>query len=115
MPCRSIPPVRVNPARRPEAIPDLPGLLLAPGVEDGVQLYDVACAGCHGYRGEGLFAIGLADTGLSQAAARAFIVRGIPDLGMPAFAGNGCLWTRGCGAPGGVIGIRTEIRNVQDR
>lgn len=35
--------------------------------------------------------------------------------GMPAFAGNGCLWTRGCGAPGGVIGIRTEIRNVQDR
>jgi mono/diheme cytochrome c family protein len=73
---------------RPDVIPDLPGLLLAPGVADGTQLYDVGCAGCHGYRGEGLFAIGLAGTNMSSAAARSFIVRGIPELGMPAFDGQ---------------------------
>ncbi len=70
---------------RPEAIPDLPGLMIAPGVTDGLELYDIACAGCHGYSGEGLFAIDLAGREISRTAARTFIRRGIIDLGMPAF------------------------------
>ncbi len=73
---------------RPDEIPELPNVLLAPGVTDGMELYDIACAGCHGFRGEGLFALGLVDTGVSEAAIRSFIVRGIPPSGMPAFEGQ---------------------------
>jgi mono/diheme cytochrome c family protein len=73
---------------RPDMVPELPGQLLAPGVQDGLELYDVACAGCHGYDEAGLLAMGLAGRGISRAANRSFIVRGIPDLGMPAFEGQ---------------------------
>jgi len=70
---------------RPDEVPDLPGNQIAPGVETGVDLYDVACAGCHGRNGEGLFGIGLTGLGISQAAVRSFVRDGIPELGMPAF------------------------------
>lgn len=73
---------------RPDDIPELPGFLLAPNVSDGNELYDIACAGCHGFQGEGLFAIGLAERDISRAAVRSFIRRGIPNLGMPAFEGQ---------------------------
>lgn len=73
---------------RPDTIPELPGQLIAPGVGDGMALYDVACAGCHGFGEEGLVAMGLAGRGISRAATRSFIQRGIPDLGMPAFEGQ---------------------------
>jgi len=73
---------------RPDDIPDLPGTLIAPGVDAGVELYDIACAGCHGRNGEGLYGISLAGRGISQAAVRSFIRDGIPELGMPAFAGQ---------------------------
>ncbi|HEX6386799.1 MAG TPA: cytochrome c [Anaerolineae bacterium] len=73
---------------RPDEVPQLPGLLIAPNATDGLEIYDTACAGCHGYSGEGLFAINLAQRGISKAAARSFIRRGIPDLGMPAFEGQ---------------------------
>jgi mono/diheme cytochrome c family protein len=73
---------------RPDMVPELPGQLLAPGVQDGLVLYDVACAGCHGYDEAGLLAMGLAGRGISRAANRSFIVRGIRDLGMPAFDGQ---------------------------
>ena len=68
-----------------DAVPQLPGMLAAPGVTDGGELYDIACAGCHGRKGEGLFAINLAGIGVSERAIRSFVVRGIPRSGMPAF------------------------------
>lgn len=73
---------------RPDEIPQLPGLLIAPGVTEGLEIYDIACAGCHGFQGEGLSAIQLVETGISEAAARSFIVRGIPKKGMPGFEGQ---------------------------
>lgn len=73
---------------RPDAVPQLPGLLVAPGVMDGAELYEIACAGCHGYKAEGLFAMGLAGTNISEPAIRSFILQGIPLIGMPAFEGQ---------------------------
>jgi cytochrome c553 len=73
---------------RPDAVPQFPGLLVAPGVAEGSELYDIACAGCHGFSGEGLFGINLAGIGISKAAARTFISQGIPELDMPAFEGQ---------------------------
>lgn len=73
---------------QPENIPQLPGLLMPAGITDGTELYDAACAGCHGLSGEGLVAMGLAGTGISKAAARSFVEYGIPALGMPAYSGQ---------------------------
>lgn len=73
---------------KPDKVPALPGILIAPGVRDGAELYDAACAACHGAKGEGLFAIGLAGTGISQPSIRSFIRRGISAFGMPAFEGQ---------------------------
>lgn len=73
---------------RPDAVPQLPGMLVAPGVTDGAELYDIACAGCHGRKGEGLFAINLAGIGVSERSIRSFVQRGIPRSGMPAFEGQ---------------------------
>ena len=73
---------------RPDQVPTLPGMLIAPGVENGLELYDIACAGCHGYSRSGLFAIGLADSRISKGAVRSFVVNGIPELNMPIFEGQ---------------------------
>ncbi len=70
---------------RPDKVPALPGILIAPRVTDGAELYGIACSGCHGSKGEGLSAMGLANTKISQDAMRAFIVEGILKLGMPSF------------------------------
>lgn len=70
---------------RPNDVPDLPGSLISPSVTDGLELYDFACAGCHGVSGSGNSAIGLAGQGISKAAARSFIRDGIPELDMPAY------------------------------
>jgi mono/diheme cytochrome c family protein len=63
-------------------------MLLAPGVTDGQELYEIGCAGCHGFKGEGLFAIGITGTGISKPAIRSYILDGIPLLGMPSFKGQ---------------------------
>jgi mono/diheme cytochrome c family protein len=73
---------------KPNTVPQLPGVLIAPGVSDGAELYDIACAGCHGRKGEGLFAINLAGIGVSERAIRSFVLRGIPRSGMPTFEGQ---------------------------
>jgi len=73
---------------RPDQVPTLPGVLLAPRVNDGGELYDIACAGCHGTKAEGLFAIGLVERQIPGPAVRSFIRRGIPLLGMPGFEGQ---------------------------
>jgi mono/diheme cytochrome c family protein len=70
---------------KPDEIPELPGSTLAPGVSDGMELYDIACSGCHGFTGEGLFAINLVGNGISRATNRKFIRDGIPNTEMPSF------------------------------
>ena len=73
---------------KPDKVPTLPGVLIAPGVKDGAELYDIACAACHGVKAEGLFAIGLAGSGVSKTVVRSFVERGISRSGMPAFEGQ---------------------------
>jgi len=73
---------------KPDEIPELPGSSLAPGVVDGTELYDIACAGCHGFTGEGLFAINLVGSNISRATNRNFIRNGIANTDMPGFEGK---------------------------
>jgi mono/diheme cytochrome c family protein len=73
---------------KPDQVPTLPGLLIAPRVSDGEDLYQIACAGCHGAKGEGLFGMGLVETKVDQKDIRDFILKGIPKLGMPSFEGQ---------------------------
>ena len=73
---------------RPDKVPELPGMLIAPHVEDAVELYQIACGGCHGYKGEGLSAAGLTNTKIGYTSILSFTVRGIKPLGMPAFEGQ---------------------------
>ncbi len=73
---------------KPAKVPTLPGVLIAPNVTDGAELYDIACAACHGAKAEGLFAISLIGTGVSRISAKSFIERGIPRSGMPSFEGQ---------------------------
>jgi mono/diheme cytochrome c family protein len=72
---------------KPDKVPELPGVMIAPGVNDGVDLYQIACGGCHGLKGEGLSAMGLANTKIGQGTIRDFTLHGIPQLGMPSFEG----------------------------
>lgn len=71
-----------------DQVPTLPGVLLAPGVHDGPELYDIACVACHGGKGEGIFGTKLTDTGLNEAKIRSTILRGRTNSGMPAFEGQ---------------------------
>lgn len=71
-----------------DAVPELPGVLLAPGVTDGGELYDIACSSCHGPEGKGLFGTALANTGLSKGKIKSAITRGRLRSGMPAFEGQ---------------------------
>ena len=70
---------------RPDSVPGLPAFLIAPGVTNGAELYDIACAGCHGALGEGSVAQTFIGTGISEDAIRSIVTRGLPVLGMPAF------------------------------
>jgi mono/diheme cytochrome c family protein len=72
----------------PDQIPVIDNLLIAPGVEDGLELYDIACAGCHGTSGEGLFGLALVGTGLKESKIQSSIERGRERSGMPPFAGQ---------------------------
>ncbi len=73
---------------KPDSVPDLPGVLLAPGVTDGAELYQVACASCHGVNGEGMFGKELVNSGLPENKIRSNILRGLKNSGMPSFAGK---------------------------
>ena len=70
---------------KPDKLPSLPGMLIAPRVTGGQDLYEIACSGCHGIKGEGLSAMGLVNTNVSPSALRSIILKGIPKLSMPAF------------------------------
>ncbi|MBI5353136.1 MAG: cytochrome c [Chloroflexi bacterium] len=70
-----------------DEVPVLPGVLIAPGLDDGAELYEIACATCHGMYGEGLFGREIANTGLSDNKIRSNILRGRLNSGMPSFEG----------------------------
>jgi mono/diheme cytochrome c family protein len=73
---------------RPDQVPALPDVLLAPGVVDGAELYEIACSPCHGYFGEGLFGRELANTGLKENKIHSNILNGRLNSGMPSFKGK---------------------------
>lgn len=73
---------------KPDKVPALPGVLLAPGVTDGAELYQIACSTCHGPNGEGLIGVKLAHSSLGDAGIIRFnILKGRLRSGMPAFGG----------------------------
>lgn len=73
---------------RPDAVPQLENILIAPGVEDGVELYDLACQSCHGSSGEGSFGLTLTSSGFPEKKIRSAILRGRDRSGMPPFEGQ---------------------------
>lgn len=70
-----------------DKVPALPGVLLAPGVTEGSDLYEIACSTCHGLHGEGLFGRELANTGLKDSKIRSNVLKGRLQSGMPSFEG----------------------------
>jgi mono/diheme cytochrome c family protein len=73
---------------RQDLLPILGDILIAPGVTDGVELYDVACASCHGSSAEGLFGVALVSSGITNNKIRVAIERGRERSGMPSFEGK---------------------------
>ena len=73
---------------KPDKVPALPGVLLAPGVTDGAELYEIACSACHGPNGEGLIGVKLAHSSLGNDGIIRFnILKGRLRSGMPSFVG----------------------------
>ncbi|MCX6060080.1 MAG: cytochrome c [Chloroflexi bacterium] len=70
-----------------DKVPALPGVLLAPGVRDGAELFGIACSTCHGLKGEGLFGREIANRGLTDNKIRSNILKGRLKSGMPSFDG----------------------------
>ena len=73
---------------KPDAVPELPGVLLAPGETDGAELYQIACSTCHGVYGEGMFGVTIVESGLQDNKIRSTILRGKLKSGMPSFDGQ---------------------------
>ena len=73
---------------KPDAVPELPGVLLAPGETDGAELYQIACSSCHGVYGEGMFGVAIMGSGLPDNKIRSTILRGKLKSGMPSFDGK---------------------------
>jgi mono/diheme cytochrome c family protein len=72
----------------PDKVPELGNVLIAQGVESGAELYDIACAGCHGDYGEGLFGNAITLSGVRDSKVESSILRGRERSGMPAFEGR---------------------------
>jgi mono/diheme cytochrome c family protein len=71
---------------KPDKVPALPGVLLAPGVTDGAELYEIACSTCHGPSGEGLIGVKLAHSSLGNDGIIRFnILKGRLRSDMPSF------------------------------
>ena len=73
---------------KPDAVPELPGVLLAPNVSDGAELYQIACASCHGVYGEGKVGLRLESGGVQENKIRSTILHGRRISGMPSFDGQ---------------------------
>lgn len=72
---------------KPNEVPPLPGVLIAPGVDGGAELFEIACSSCHGQYGEGLFGRVIVNTGVKENKIRTNILRGRLQSGMPSFEG----------------------------
>jgi mono/diheme cytochrome c family protein len=73
---------------RPDQVRTFENILIAPGVDDPQVLYDAACAGCHGSRGEGLSGGALVGFDFSETYLHRIILDGATDFGMPSFTGQ---------------------------
>lgn len=73
---------------RPDQVPEMENVLIAPGPDEGIELYDIACASCHGPSGEGLFGHAITDSGISEFQIRSTILLGRERSGMPSFEGQ---------------------------
>jgi mono/diheme cytochrome c family protein len=73
---------------RPDAVPELENILIAPGVVDEVELFDLACQACHGTSGEGSYGLALTSSGIPATKIRSAILRGRDRSGMPPFEGK---------------------------
>jgi mono/diheme cytochrome c family protein len=71
----------------PDEMPAI-NIPIAPDVSDGQELYDIACASCHGLAGEGLFGPAVVGSGLQARKIESSIVRGRERSGMPAYDGQ---------------------------
>ena len=72
---------------RPDEMPDLT-VPIAPGETDGQELYDIACASCHGLAGAGLFGPAITGSNLKERKISSTILRGRERSGMPAYEGQ---------------------------
>ena len=73
---------------QPDAMPELVNILIAPEVDEGAELYDIACSSCHGQQGEGIFGLKLTGTSLKESKIRSNTLRGRLRSGMPAYEGQ---------------------------
>jgi len=73
---------------KPDAVPELPGVLIAPGVTEGAELYQIACASCHGVYGEGKVGLRVESGGVQENKIRSTILHGRLISGMPSFNGK---------------------------
>jgi len=73
---------------QPDEIPALTNILIAPGVNDGAELFDIACSSCHGQQGEGIFGLKLTGTSVKESKIRSNILRGRLRSGMPSYEGQ---------------------------
>lgn len=73
---------------RPNKVTAFEDVLLAPGVQDAAVLYEVGCAPCHGFQGEGLSASRLVGYDFNEPYLERIIIEGYPDFKMPGFDGQ---------------------------
>jgi mono/diheme cytochrome c family protein len=73
---------------RPNEVVAFEGVLIAPGVADASELYEIACAACHGFDGEGLSSSSLLGYGFNPTFMRRIILMGQAEYGMPDFEGQ---------------------------
>ena len=73
---------------KPDKVPALPNILIAPGISNGDELYEIGCSSCHGKFGEGLFGVALINSGLPENKVRAQVLSGSVRSGMPSFKGK---------------------------
>lgn len=73
---------------RPTHVEGFENVLIAPGVNDAQMLYEIACAACHGFYGEGLSGSKLVGFDFHENFLHRVITDGVMEYNMPGFAGE---------------------------